>query len=305
VIIFLLIGLVLLGTAVALISRGVIAARLRTVDSLGQIGRYGFAGGAPDIAPTDGLRGFFDSTASSIGLFLTERLKLMNEERLRKTLVSAGMYGTSPRMLIGYQLLAGVAFPALWIWIALGAGASASLTIIAALFFAGIGWFGPGFVVQRRAEGRMYRIDRNMPELIDLLVVTVEAGLSLSAALQLAGDRLKGPLGDELRIVLQEQRMGLTPVQALENMVGRCPTPAVESFTRAMVQGQLLGVSIGQILRSLAVEMRKRRRAAAEQQAQKAPIKMLFPLVFMIFPALFVVILGPAIVSIFHALRHG
>jgi tight adherence protein C len=97
--------------------------------------------------------------------------------------------------------------------------------------------------------------------------------------------------------------MGLTPVQALENMVARCPTPAVESFTRAMVQGQLLGVSIGQILRTLAVEMRKRRRAAAEQQAQKAPIKMLFPLVFMIFPALFVVILGPAIVSIFHALK--
>jgi tight adherence protein C len=142
-----------------------------------------------------------------------------------------------------------------------------------------------------------------MPELIDLLVVTVEAGLSLSAALQLAGERMKGPLGDELRIVLQEQRMGLTPVQALENMTTRCPTPAVEAFARAMMQGQLLGVSIGQILRSLAIEMRKRRRAAVEQQAQKAPIKMLFPLVFMIFPALFVVILGPAVVSIFHALH--
>jgi tight adherence protein C len=114
---------------------------------------------------------------------------------------------------------------------------------------------------------------------------------------------MKGPLGDELRIVLQEQRMGLTPVQALENMVTRCPTPAVESFTRAMVQGSLLGVSIGAILRSLAVEMRKRRRAAVEQQAQKAPIKMLFPLVFMIFPAMFIVILGPAVISIFHALK--
>ena len=143
-----------------------------------------------------------------------------------------------------------------------------------------------------------------MPELIDLLVVTVEAGLSLSAALQLAGERLQGPLGEELRIVIQEQRMGLTPVQALENMVGRTPTPAVESFARAMMQGELLGVSVGQILRSLAIEMRKRRRAQAEQQAQKAPIKMLFPLVFMIFPALFVIILGPALVSIFHALNN-
>jgi tight adherence protein C len=277
-------------------------ARLRTADNLVQIGHYGFAG-APELKPTGGARGFFDSAAAGLGLLLTDRLGLVNEERLRKTLVMAGMYNTSPRMLIGYQLLGALALPTVWIWIAIGAGTSAALTIIAAIFWAAIGWFGPGFVVQRRAESRIHRIDRGMPELIDLLVVTVEAGLSLSAALQLAGDRMKGPLGDELRIMLQEQRMGLTPVQALENMVNRCPTPAVESFTRAMVQGQLLGVSIGQILRSLAVEMRKRRRARAEQQAQKAPIKMLFPLVFMIFPALFVVILGPAVISIFHALK--
>ena len=171
------------------------------------------------------------------------------------------------------------------------------------VFFAAGGWLTPGFVIQRRAEARVYRIDRGMPELIDLLVVMIEAGLSLAAALQLAGERLRGPLGEELRIVIQEQRMGLTPVQALENMVGRCPSPAVESFVRSMTQGQLLGFSVGQILRTLAVEMRKRRRARAEQQAQKAPIKMLFPLIFMIFPAMFVVLLGPALVSILHALN--
>jgi tight adherence protein C len=278
--------------------------RLRTADNLVNIGHYGFVG-SPELKPTGGVRGFFDSAASGIGDLLTVRLQLVNEERLHKTLVTAGMYNTSPRMLIGYQLLGALALPTLWIWIAVAAGTSTALTIIAAIFCGAIGWFGPGFIVQRRAEGRIHRIDRGMPELIDLLVVTVEAGLSLSAALQLAGERMRGPLGDELRIVLQEQRMGLTPVQALENMVLRCPTPAVESFTRAMVQGALLGVSIGAILRSLAIEMRKRRRAAIEQQAQKAPIKMLFPLVFMIFPALFVVILGPAVISILHALKGG
>lgn len=300
-IVILLIGLVLLATAVVLLARGVIAARLRAADNLGQIDHYGFS--AVDLKPTEGLRGILDSAANSIGVFLTEQLGLANEERLRKTLISAGMYNISARMLVGYQLLAALALPTLWIWLALAAGTSAGLTIVAAIFFGAIGWVAPGFIVQRRAEGRLHRIDRAMPELIDLLVVTVEAGLSLSAALQIAGERMKGPLGDELRIVLQEQRMGLTPVQALENMVGRCSSPAVESFARAMVQGQLLGVSIGQILRNLAVEMRKRRRAHAEQQAQKAPIKMLFPLVFMIFPAMFVVILGPAVVSILHALK--
>jgi tight adherence protein C len=302
VIVLLLLGLVLLGTAVALVSRGVIAARLRTVETLGQIGHYGFVGGL-ELEPTGGLRGFLDSAAAGVGLLLTDRLKIMNEERLRKNLIAAGMYTTSPRTVVGYQLLAAIGLPAIWVWLAVAAGASATLTILAVFFIAVIGWFGPGFLIQQRAEGRLYRIDRNMPELIDLLVVTVEAGLSLTAALQLAGERMKGPLGDELRIVLQEQRMGLTPVQALENMVNRVPTPAVESFARAMMQGQALGVSVGAILRSLAIEMRKRRRAQAEQQAQKAPIKMLFPLVFMIFPALFVVILGPAVVSVFHALH--
>ncbi len=300
-IIILLLGLLLVAIAVALVSRGLIASRLRTADTLGRIGRYGFAG--PGEIQVEGLRGFVDSAASAVGLLLTTRLNLVNEARLRKLLISAGMYGTSARMLIGYQLLCGVALPVIWIWIGVAGGMSTTLVVLGAIFAAGIGWVTPSFVVQRRAENRLYRIDYAMPELIDLLVVTVEAGLSLSAALQLAGERLKGPLGDELRIVLQEQRMGLTPVQALENMVGRVPTPAVESFARAMVQGQLLGVSVGQILRNLALEMRKRRRAQAEQRAQKAPIKMLFPLVFMIFPALFVVILGPAVVSVFDALK--
>jgi tight adherence protein C len=160
----------------------------------------------------------------------------------------------------------------------------------------------PTFFVRQKADARLYRIDYDMPELIDLLVVTVEAGLGLNASLQLASERLKGPLGEELRIALQEQRMGLSQLQSLENMLNRCSTAAVRSFVRAMVQGERLGVSVGVILRSLALEMRKRRRAAAEEKAQKAPIKILFPLVFMIFPAMFVVILGPAVISVFNAL---
>ena len=295
-----LIGLVLTALAVVLITRGLIVARLRATSNLGTIGRYGFAGGI-ELDPEPGLKGFVDDVAATVGNLLLRRLRFGNEELLRKQLVSAGMYDVSPRTLMGYQLLFSVGLPALWIWLSVAAGLPPALAVLGVIGALVLGWIGPVAYVRRTAETRLYRIDYDMPELIDLLVVTVEAGLSLSAALQLAGDRVTGPLGDELRIVLQEQRMGLTPVQALENMVGRCPTPAVESFSRAMMQGQALGVSVGAILRSLAVEMRKRRRAAAEQQAQKAPIKMLFPLVFMIFPALFVVILGPAVLSVFQA----
>jgi tight adherence protein C len=212
------------------------------------------------------------------------------------------MYRVTPRMLRGYQALCAVVLPAVWIWFTVAASMSPAATILGTLFTIVVGWAAPPFIVRRKAEARLYRIDYDMPELIDLLVVTVEAGLGLTASLNLASARMTGPLGEELRISLQEQRMGLTSLQALENMVNRCSTPAMRSFVRAMIQGERLGVSVGQILRSLALEMRKRRRAAAEEKAQKAPLKMLFPLIFMIFPAMFVVILGPAIIGIIDAL---
>jgi tight adherence protein C len=302
VILTLLIGLVLTAVAVALIAQGVIAARLRAVETLSQIGHYGFSGSV-DLEPSRGLRGLFNDIAGGIGTIAVARLHLFNEELLRKQLIQAGMYRTSPRMLMGYQVLAVLALPALWIWFAIGTGTNTAFTIFGFLVAALIGWVGPTFVVRQRADARLYQIDYDMPELIDLLVVTVEGGLSLNASLQLASERIKGPLGEELRIAVQEQRMGLSQLQALENLQNRCSTPAVRSFVRAMIQGERLGVSVGQILRSLALEMRKRRRAAAEERAQKAPIKILFPLVFMIFPAMFVVILGPAVVSIFHTLK--
>jgi tight adherence protein C len=156
-------------------------------------------------------------------------------------------------------------------------------------------WRMPLVVVERRAKERFEAIDRSLPELIDLLVVSVEAGVGLSGALQMIGSRMSGPLGDELRLTLQEQRMGRSSDEALEKLLERCETPSVRSFVRSLQQGERLGVSIGQILRGLAVEMRTRRRQAAEEKAQKAPIKILFPLVFLVFPAMFIVLLGPAL----------
>jgi tight adherence protein C len=302
VILLLIIGLFLTAAAVALVARGVIAARLRTVDSLGHIGRYGFAG-VGRLEPATGLKGMIDDFAGSIGRLILQQLRFGDEDRLRRQLVSAGMYQVTPRMLLGYQVLFTIAFPALWIWFAAVAGTSGGMTILGVFGGLVIGWMLPRWVVQQRATQRLSRIDYDMPELIDLLVVTVEAGLGLGASLQLASRRLTGPLGEELRIAVQEQTMGLSLLQALENMLSRCSTPAMRSFVRAMVQGERLGISVGQILRSLALEMRKRRRAAAEEKAQKAPIKILFPLVFLIFPAMFLVLLGPAMFAIVDALK--
>ena len=99
--------------------------------------------------------------------------------------------------------------------------------------------------------------------------------------------------------------MGLSTTEALSNMLERCETPSMRSFVRSILQGETLGVSIGQIMRNLSTEMRKRRRAAAEERAQKAPLKLLFPLVFLIFPAMFVVLLAPAVLSFIDSVGGG
>ena len=302
-VLLLLIGLLLLASAVVLVARAFLVARFRTTASLGSIGRYGFGSATIDLDPAPGLRGFLDDLASGAGDIILRRLRFGDEEALRKQLVSAGMYKVTPRTIKGYQLLVSAGLTVLWIWLVLVGHMSAGMAILGLLASVVVGWIAPLTYVRRRSEMRLERIDYDMPELIDLLVVVVEAGLSLTAALQLASNRMRGPLGEELRIAIQEQRMGLPLLQALENMGNRCSTPAMRSFVRAMVQGERLGISVGQILRSLALEMRKRRRAAAEEKAQKAPIKILFPLIFMIFPAMFLVLLGPAMFALFDALK--
>jgi tight adherence protein C len=217
---------------------------------------------------------------------------------MREHLVAAGLYNTSPRMVVGYRILLAVALPLAWLWLAAATGFPFALIVLGVAFLAIVGWVLPMLVLNRRARERTAAIDYELPELIDLLVVTLEAGVSFIASLQMAAERLAGPLGVELRITLQEQRMGLTTNDALKGMLARADTPGMRTFVRSVLQGETLGTSTGQIMRNLAVEMRKRRRSTAEERAQKAPIKILFPLIFLIFPAMFIVLLGPVAYSI-------
>jgi tight adherence protein C len=118
-----------------------------------------------------------------------------------------------------------------------------------------------------------------------------------------ASGEFQPPLSDEVRLTLQEQTMGLGVDEALANMAERADTPAMRSFVRAMAQGERMGISTGQIMRALSHEMRARRKALAEEKAQKAPVLMLFPLVFLIFPSMFIVLMTPAIISLVHSLK--
>jgi tight adherence protein C len=188
----------------------------------------------------------------------------------------------------------------LWFLSAAGVGPLGVFFVV--LLFGALGWMAPLFVLRSRAGARLEAIDLEVPELVDLLVTTVEAGIGFTAAMQTTARRVEGPLGEELRVALSEQNMGLTINEALANMLGRANTPALRMFVQAIIQGETLGVSIGKILRELAIDMRKRRRQAAEERAQKAPTKIIFPLVLLILPALFIVCVGPFIMSFINSI---
>jgi tight adherence protein C len=303
-IIMLLIGLALFGYAISLVARTLGMRRLRVTDTLDGMRLYGFQQPAPAGGKeTRGLTGAVNVLATTVGDLVASRTGLMREDDLRKELRSAGIYSVTPRRFMGYRVLAGAAFPLLWLWVSISghsSGAKAVLGLIIAFF---MGWQGPLVLIRRRARGRLEEIDYQMPELIDVLVTTVEAGVGFGGSLQMAAQRMHGPLGEELRLTLQEQDMGLSTQEALANLLERADTPSMRTFVRAIVQGEQLGVSIGKIMRDLATEMRKTRRQKAEERAQKAPTKMLFPLVLFIFPAMFVVLLGPAVMSILQTFR--
>jgi tight adherence protein C len=303
-IILLVIGVVLVVAAIMIIAHGVSPSSTeQQAKTLGQISTYGFSKRGGDADSTGGrIREGFDNLAARLGAAVGSRGgEHTNLERIRTELVAAGLYQTSPGKFLGYRVLCTIALPLLWIWFGVTVHVSPVLLVIATIVAVFAGWFLPLQFVKDQANRRLDEIDYQLPELIDLLVVTVEAGLGFVGSLQMAAQRMSGALGDELQLTLQEQRMGLSIQEALMNMLARVDTAAMRSFVRSVVQGETLGVSIGQIMRDLALEMRRRRRQVAQERAQKAPIKILFPLVLLIFPAMFVVLLGPALFIFFRS----
>jgi tight adherence protein C len=160
------------------------------------------------------------------------------------------------------------------------------------------GFIAPGFVVSVKGRKRREELKAQLPDALDLLAVSVEAGLGFDGAVDKLTEHMHGPLADEFALTLGEMRIGESRQDALKKMAERTATPEVASFTRAIIQADQLGISLGRLLRVQAADSREKRQAAAEEKAMKSPIKMLFPTVLFIFPAMFIVILGPAFLNL-------
>jgi len=294
-------GVVFLGAAIVLVVRAVALPRMRMATHLRQIETYGISGTFPDADVLDPPLGrSINALAETVGRSMTAHVGTLRPLPSRE-LASAGFYRISTDAFHGYRVLASVALPALLVLEVSAGGKSLALALALGLAAAAVCWVLFGAFVRHRSDIRLEAIDRELPELIDVLIATIEAGLGFAGSLQLVAGRFDGPLGNELKLAQQEQRMGLSTNQALSHIIERSDTPALRSFVRAVVQGETLGVSIGTMMRNLAIEMRTRRRQAAQERVQKAPLKMLFPLIFLIFPAMLIVLLYPAI----HELLRG
>ena len=164
-----------------------------------------------------------------------------------------------------------------------------------------LGFFLPNILLYQRAYDRSQTIQRELPDALDLLVISVESGLGFDAALAQVARNTQGPLAEEFFRVLQEMQLGTGRSDAMRALADRTDVTDLRGFVTAMVQADAFGIPIANVLRIQAREMRIRRSQRAEESAQKVPVKILFPLIFCILPALFIVILGPAAIQIMTA----
>ena len=223
-------------------------------------------------------------------------------EKVAQKLVHAG---NPPNLNVDKILvmkLLGLVSVVFWLPITLMLGFQGPLLLVGIVVLWGVSFMYPDVLLNRKIEDRQKEISRKLPDILDLLVISVEAGLGFEQALDRTCTAVPGALSDEFRRMLHEIRIGSTRADALRAMADRSDVPELRSFILAMLQADTFGVSISRLLRSQADEMRIKRRLFAQEKAQKAPVKMLFPLVFCIFPSIFVVILGPAMISISRAL---
>lgn len=216
-------------------------------------------------------------------------------ERIRRKLDLAG----NPRAwtvdrVISLKVMAAIVLPVSALVYSWTLGLSLNLTLILTIAGLAVGFFAPDLYLYQKAHDRSEAIKRTLADAVDLLTISVEAGLGFDAALQQVARNTDGPLAEEFSRVLREMQLGKGRSESLKALTERTNVDDLKAFVGAMVQADAFGISIGQVLRVQSSEMRLKRRQYAEMKAQQVPVKIMVPLVLCVLPCLFVAVIGPA-----------
>ena len=299
----LLLVIVAIGGAVFAVASGVHDKQV-VRESLRSLDGYDMDAGVPDartqhLAESLGKRAVMPAVGRLIEL--GRRLTPLGYvDKVRQKFVIAGIQ--TPDSVDRFLAIKSVMFPAGIIFglcnLFFGFLLDGFMGLVASIVLGGAIAYGPDLWINRKVDDRQKGILRSLPDVLDLLTISVEAGLGFEQALDRVIGSVPGPLSDEFARMLGESRSGASRADAMRAMDERCNIPELRSFVLAIVQADTFGVSIGRVLRAQSEEMRIKRRQLAQEKAQKAPVKMLIPMVFCIFPALFCVVLGPAALNI-------
>lgn len=223
------------------------------------------------------------------------------KKKYEKIIMQAGVGKTlSPSSLISIQVMLSLVLGGVLYLLYSLIGSKSNILLI--FIFMIIGFYLPYTVLNTNSIKRQRLIQKTLPDLLDLLYISVEAGLGFDMALKKAAEKMPGPLSDEINKAMDDIAKGRDRQEALRGLVRRTGVDDLNTFITAVIQSEQLGTNISSMLRVQSTVMRQKRRQRAEEIAMKIPLKMLFPLVFLLFPALFVVILGPAVLNIIETL---
>lgn len=223
-------------------------------------------------------------------------------ERVRHRVVLAGNpAGVDAERLIAIKLLVTAGTVGVFTALATFRGLSGATWLFVVVPLVLLAFFGPDLWLSNRVSHRQLAIRRALPDMLDMLTISVEAGLGFDAALAKLVRNSEGPLAQEFARLLQEVQAGVDRSDALRHMAARTEVSELNAFIMAIIQAEVFGISISGVLRTQAGEMRTKRRQYAEEAAQKAPVKLVFPLILCILPTTLIVILGPAIISAIEA----
>jgi tight adherence protein C len=222
--------------------------------------------------------------------------------RINRKLVLAGSPpGLDAERIVAFKIIGAVAGIILGIFLTTLFSPPFLFSVIIIALVGYLGYVVPSLQVSSLAARRQKEIQRQLPDVMDLLTISVEAGLGFDSALTQVTKNVPGALAEEMSRLLQEIQIGVGRAEAFRHMGERTDVPELQSFVLSMIQADLFGVSIASVLRSQSRELRQKRRQRAEELAQKIPVKLLFPMIFLVLPAMFVVLLGPGIIEIYRS----